>query len=213
VALCVPRPDRPYLTNSVLMFKTNQIVADFLLVLSYNFRPKRCLHCPYLYSATISDPPALLSVLQLPVHVADPPAPSQYTVTIWYPHAPLTVTLVPGTISDSPALCSIFTATQVLFENQPISGMYQLLFQTHPLFEQSLLVPKLLFQTHSFFALYILVLRLYFRPSSCFSHSVLVCMTYIKSAHYFQFKLRLPPYPNCLNRAVYRVDFCRKQLQ
>jgi hypothetical protein len=44
----------------VLQFKTNPIFAPFLLAPSYNFRPKRYLHCPYLYSATISDPPALL---------------------------------------------------------------------------------------------------------------------------------------------------------
>lgn len=144
----------------MLLIKTNPIFATFLLVPSHHFRLRRCLHGPCMYSANISDLSALFIVLTSTRLRFRPTCslhnPYQNTFTISDPHVLLIILIdtryrfrltsslqylywYTGTISGSTAIRNFLT------------GSYELLFQTQPLSELSLLVPSCYFRPIRYF--------------------------------------------------------------
>jgi len=206
----------------VLLIKTNQIFATFLLVPSHHFRLKRCLHGPCMYSANISDLSALFIVLTSTRLRFRPTCslhnPYQNTITIWDPHVLLTILIgtryrfrltsslqhlywYTGTISGPTAIRNFLTVR------------YELLFQTQPLSELSLLVPSCYFRPIRYFHY-----TYYYSDST--SGQAFVSFTFsasmqelYKSSTLFSIKAQAVSLHTSLNRVVYRVDICRKQVQ
>jgi len=144
----------------VLLIKTNPVFATSVLVPSYHFRLKRCLHGSYIYLANISELSALFSVLTSTSSLFRPTCsqhnPYQHTITIWDPHAILTILI--GTryhIRLTSSLQYLYWYTGTFWVSTAVrnvvTGRCELLFQTQTLSELFVLVPSCYFRPIRYF--------------------------------------------------------------